>query len=932
MWELGNQLPAASGAGGCMASSQDGTWQFAYELVWGWFYRFDTWNNWHGERLASPIIAPVTGSTMCYTSDEGYRANSLSIDTSATSMTIPATNSQILIGKEIEITTGTGLGEKRVITDVSDIYILDSGVATAVTGSVSITDSTKRYEINQFIGYSVRLVFGNGLTQVRRILYNNENTLTFYDVNYQQLDPWNNTALVVAPAVATGYYIEACDVSWTTPIPAIDTSTSYFINTGGVWLLSATASAPWSSFQFYDNLTDTWTIKTAIGGQLLAALGTDFSLEILSKGTPYTSNVWAISATSRTLVDAGQTLAVDRYCNYSIHITGGTGMGQKQRIVANGATYFEIAKPWEFTPDSTSTYEIHGDTDAMYLIGNGASVIHAYSRKFDMWYTGPLVDVGQVRNISAKFPGQEANGVTSIVRNTGGITVLNATPTAGGTGYVKWDLFNITTGGTVGKWRVESVSAGWVVTSISLYSAGLTYTTGAGKATTPIAPAVGTGLTVNITTVGTVWRVTTTGSTNFYKADPITIAGCTDALYNTTFNILAIDSLSTFDIIITAAASAVATASQSTTLIVDPTKNWTVNEHVGRIVKLDIAGNAPTSQYRRITSNTATSLTVATIVAGVNGTSRYTIAWPESFGIHRQYNSLVENWEGRATGGSTTTLIDTTKIWAVNQWVWYRMRILAGTGVNINPEIVITANTIDTLTITTPGFTPDSTTKYMIMEGFGTATAGSTTTITDTSKNFIPGSLVGKQVVLTAGTGQRTTVIVTVNTATVITFVAITPVVDTTTTYSILAMTVRWAWCNMRWINGNTNVDTKGKYMLMVRGWATNVIDLFDISRNYIELSILYSPKTATITTGSSFTYNGEDIFYFTTTVLNDFIYVYGLNINTMQVVAMYQTTAIQAWALHIGDFLMFIKSPDGIKFLIMGLCTSRVTYKLQII
>jgi len=80
-------------------------------------------------------------------------------------------------------------------------------------------------------------------------------------------------------------------------------------------------------------------------------------------------------------------MIVDRYCNYSIHIIAGTGMGQKQRIVANGATYFEVARPWVTIPDATSTYEIHGDTDVMYLIGNGASVIHAYSRKYDMWYT-----------------------------------------------------------------------------------------------------------------------------------------------------------------------------------------------------------------------------------------------------------------------------------------------------------------------------------------------------------------------------------------------------------------------------------------------------------------------------------------------------------------------------------------------------------------
>lgn len=271
-----------------MTTANDGSGQFRYDLLGGTFSKYDTWNDGNKIPLANPNIAPVTASSMCYTSDEGYRANSLSVGTSVTSMTIPATNSQMLIGKEIEITTGTGLGEKRVITGVSDINILDSGIATAVATNVSMTDSTKRYEINQFIGYSVRLVFGNGLSQVRRILYNDTNTLYFYDVNYQQLDPWNNTVIsatapAALPAVGTYYYIEACDVSWTDPIAAIDTSTSYFINTGGIWLISATAAAPWSSFQFYDNLTDTWTTKTALGGQLLAALGTDFSLEILSK-------------------------------------------------------------------------------------------------------------------------------------------------------------------------------------------------------------------------------------------------------------------------------------------------------------------------------------------------------------------------------------------------------------------------------------------------------------------------------------------------------------------------------------------------------------------------------------------------------------------------------------------------------------------------
>lgn len=219
----------------------------------------------------------------------------------------------------------------------------------------------------------------------------------------------------------------------------------------------------------------------------------------------------------------------------------------------------------------------------------------------------------------------------------------------------------------------------------------------------------------------------------------------------------------------------------------------------------------------------------------------------------------------------------------------------------------------------------------MIMEAFGTATAGTTATLTDTTKNYIPGALLNKQIVFTTGTGQRIVSTITANTATVITF-ALTTAPDTTTAYSILAMTPRNVACNMRWINGNTNPLTKGKYMLMVRGGGTNVMDLFDISRNYVELSILYTPKTALITTGSSFTYNGEDIFYYTTSVLNDFIYVYALNINTMQIVAMYQTTATQVGALHIGDFMAFVKSPDGFKFLYLALTTSRLLYKLQIL
>lgn len=92
-----------------------------------------------------------------------------------------------------------------------------------------------------------------------------------------------------------------------------------------------------------------------------------------------------------------------------------------------------------------------------------------------------------------------------------------------------------------------------------------------------------------------------------------------------TANILAIDSLTTFDVTATAAATAVASNSQSTTTLVDPTKNWGTNIYKGMIVKIDVAGTSPTSQYREILSNTATVLTFATATSPTQ-TSRYTIS------------------------------------------------------------------------------------------------------------------------------------------------------------------------------------------------------------------------------------------------------------------------------------------------------------------
>ena len=81
---------------------------------------------------------------------------------------------------------------------------------------------------------------------------------------------------------------------------------------------------------------------------------------------------------------------------------------------------------------------------------------------------------------------------------TGPITGINATPTAGGTGYAVNDILTITTGGGNATVIVTSVSSG-VVTGLRVLASGTGYSTGIAQATTY--GGAGTACTVNVQAV-----------------------------------------------------------------------------------------------------------------------------------------------------------------------------------------------------------------------------------------------------------------------------------------------------------------------------------------------------------------------------------------------------------------------------------------------
>lgn len=865
VWEWCRFAPTASVALSGMATADDGSARYIYYITGSTFYRYDTYaDSWH--QLATPNVAPLTVLSLRYTGLRGYHGRVLSA--TSTTIQIGGLRGPTLNGKTLKIISGTALGEEKTLTYTGET-IHDMGVVTAVA-TTSLTDSTKKWKFNQWSGYTVGVTFGTDATQYKKILYNDATTLYIADANLQPHDPWNNQAYVAAapyalPVTTAGsqahFQILSSTYSVSSWTVTPDYTSYYTTTTGGLYLLSSSASAPFFTLQYYDILHDSWQTKTANQGLIQAALGTDVTLERLAKtGTAFLSST-ATAGAARSLTDSTQTLTNDRYVNYRIKITGGTGVGQHRRIVCNTATVFTVARPWDVNPDNTSTYEIWGDYDKAFMSGGAAAALYAYSPENDYWMQGNNFDDGVVNNIGVRMNGWNPIGVTTGARIAAGVTAVNATPTAGGTGYVVGDILTCSVGGTGARVIVTAISTAGAATAIELVASGTAtgFTTGTGKTTTG---GTGSGCTIEITSVGATCLVTTASAHWFKTGDTITVSGCSDSAYNASATILGVGSTTTFDIATSAAASMAATSSQSTTVIVDSSKNWTTNEHVGKLVHLSVAGTAPTAQIRWITANTATTLTVATIVAGVNGTSKYAIYDSKVFGTDNQFKQAdKQNW-GHASSGSTTTLVDSSKKWTVNQWAGYKMRIESGTGFATG-IITITSNTATTLTYTTQSFTPDDTTHYEIADTWGLITTGGTTTpVTEAStKNWTTNMWAGKRLRITGGTALGQEGAVTSNTATALTTAAMT-LTDTTSTYAILGIPARSTGTQLIWIWNNSTAALKGRYMLSSRGGASNTFDLYDIPTSRWIYGYFFSPQAETLTTGSMYAYDGVDGVY----------------------------------------------------------------------
>ena len=184
---------------------------------------------------------------------------------------------------------------------------------------------------------------------------------------------------------------------------------------------------------------------------------------------------------------------------------------------------------------------------------------------------------------------------------------------------------------------------------------------------------------------------------------------------------------------------------------------------------------------------------------------------------------------GTATSATGTTLVNTAKAWATNQWANSQVRITGGTGAG---QIrIITSNTGTTLTVPTWTITPDATSVYAI-EG---------------NDDYI--YYIGSNAVTTYRYS------ITSNSWTTLSPTAARAAAPTT------GMSGHWVWGSTETDWTTENAIKNGRYIYSFRGGAGMVLDAYDIALNTWVSGITVSPAAETFTTGTKYAYVGNYLY-----------------------------------------------------------------------
>jgi len=348
-----------------------------------WLYKADGW-----VAVTSPALATF-GAGACgayHPWSNTYTANG---GTTTTATVAAGTHNitGVVVGETIEfVASGTNNGLRRVITGVINnagtgtITIQWSGaVATAVLNTHTFRITSGRF-----------FVFGGGVTAA--------GTFKSFDIATRS---WSGNLVVTGvptftndgkmavayqlPTVQTSGQITAITNSSNAIIT--DSTKTWAVNRWvGYWVrITAGTRAP--------NLS-TGAVEAIM--QISANTATTLTLIGVFSTIPDTTSFYTIedclaggiatSGSVTTLVNSGKAWTADQWVNSRVRILGGTGLGQTALITANTGTTLTFATLGTAIA-AGSVYEIEGDDNSLYLMGNAAINMYKHNISATTWAT-----------------------------------------------------------------------------------------------------------------------------------------------------------------------------------------------------------------------------------------------------------------------------------------------------------------------------------------------------------------------------------------------------------------------------------------------------------------------------------------------------------------------------------------------------------------
>lgn len=866
VWEWMRYSPYTTAAAACVynfpAAATGSRWnRYTIHSAATTMYLYDTYSDsWStlGSLLPTSPVSTVGGG---WDLSQGHYGNMISATSGSTTATGAFINESAMVGLKIRIVAGLGRGQERTIAASSrpeDIeYLTPTTTYTNTsTGVGSITDNTKKWVPNQWRGYQVKAYLGTSQQYfVRRILYNNNDTLYFANAEWHVTDPnqaYNHVYDSNGIPVGTGTrcVIQKSTITVDSPwVTNLDKSSRFEINCGSLVNIQNTSANPYFVSYRFDPLYANWFplhSQTGVLPNYLAA--TTLAYESLSADlVPIFITGSLTSGSYRVAEDTTQNWGINQWRNYRFK---NKTTGIERLIYSNNSNTLFFSSDLDLKNSGSNQYEIIVDDDKSYINGGNFATMGQFSNLNNSFYPSQRLDEGVANIASVRYQSAPSFQIPiSAITKTGNVATVT---TITGHPFETGDL--VTINGATGP-DGTYYNGNFVVTSSYPLSIALT----------------GTAQPIQFT-----YGMSGTPSLN--------------ASLNT----------------------------HTTTLLFDTSKNWVTNEWVGKIVQVwSSSPTAPTTNYSRITANTSQSLTLATAMGSATTLTGNTAVWGYNILSDQAFGASYGLDTGLTTGTSSFQLTGSTVsgqpfLYMSSSQLSLLSQIpigapITGSGITAASFYRSYQTSLDGLFITASlSQNAASSQNNVIMSfelsasrGFGTATGGTASTLVDANKVWPTNFWVGAQIRFLAGTGVGQEATISSNTSNTITFGttntanSTTATPDTTTVYSIIPAGRRnttstvtgAAGADMKWVYGResgsnlTPTSSLGKYIYCFEGNALLRFEKYNISTMMYEYPFIPPwhhavGSTFNLTDGTNYSYDGKNRIYIQPNASAQFIYI----------------------------------------------------------